>query len=121
MPCVCIGKNSFGIYEWYPLEFLFQAPGKKNPDNITDIKLQYYDEIAGCHRNRHIKRNYQKLMKLLEHDPDNDLSRQFGIIRIDEPITLKSKVLDEPMLTFCNQEAILNDGKWNLFKMVFKQ
>ena len=122
MPCVYIGNR-----EWYPIEFLFQAqekashPDEKQKKDQNKIKLKYYDEIAGFHRSVHIRKSYQKLAGLLQNDPNQDLLRQFGIMRIDEPITLRAKVLPEPKLSFENQEAHLNDGKWNLENKKFKR
>ena len=116
MPCVYIGKG-----EWYPIEFLFQAQEKASHPNLNEMKLKYYDEIAGFHRSVHIRKSYQKLAGLLQNDPNHDLLRQFGIMRIDEPITLRAKVLPEPKLSFANQEAHINDGKWNLMNKKFKR
>ena len=100
---------------------MYQAVNKASYDNITAVKLAYCDEMAGTKRNEAIERTYRKLSNLLEKNPESDLVKQFGIMRVDKPITLQAKVLPEPTLKFQNEAAVLNDGSWDLRNKIFNK
>ena len=111
MPCIFIGKR-----EWFPVEFLFQGPGKAKYDKVQEMKLKYYDEVAGSKRVEHIMQNYSLLSRLLKKNPAADILRQFGMKRSSEPMRLRAKILPEPELYFKgpSMRANLSDGKWDL-------
>jgi len=114
MPCIFIGKG-----EWYPVEFLFQGPGRAVHGDLQQRKLDFYDMIAGSKRIEHIMNSSQKLSNLLESNSQADLLRTFGIERSNEPVTFKAKVLPEPKLHFQNSQARISDGKWDLRDVQF--
>jgi len=119
MPMICTGKGRGRVYEWFPVELLFQSFGKmKNtnePQQVQDV-LKFYDEFSGTNivkkvedltNNPQIKEHQEKFLKL------------FGITKNYSAVTLTAKVLEEPCIQFKERPSFINDGSWNLRDVKF--
>eukprot|EP00588_Corethron_pennatum_P003372 CAMPEP_0194288282 /NCGR_PEP_ID=MMETSP0169-20130528/36486_1 /TAXON_ID=218684 /ORGANISM="Corethron pennatum, Strain L29A3" /LENGTH=864 /DNA_ID=CAMNT_0039035237 /DNA_START=14 /DNA_END=2608 /DNA_ORIENTATION=+ len=114
MPIVCTGKGPGNIIEWFPIEFLFQSFGEmknsNSPEQVQDV-LKFYDEFSGTDLVRKVE-SLTKNRRVLESQ--RNFLKLFGIAKSLSPVSLKARVLEEPILQFKNASSDISDGSWNL-------
>jgi hypothetical protein len=115
LPIISMGRDGF-----FPIEFVYQAFGKKKDANsVNHVKtvLDYYDKNAATDSIQNIK-HLKKTAENLQNARGvytTDLLMQFNCIINQEPQELVASVKPLPTLTFMDNRGVqLGDGSWNL-------
>lgn len=119
MPIIFLGNK-----EWFPVEFLFQSFGKMKNAGTTEQKnavRDYYNKNSGYNQTNYVNNIQDVFVAASKRLGDmgmtvDDVLKQYNLRRKDEPIQLEARILSEPRLRFGQQDAMLDNGSWNVME-----